>query len=187
MKRLATLLIVLGVCVGALGAAGFHTPHGASGPDRPSREPYALAVFLLGIVSLGAGGVLTRQALRSRAGRETLHAEKQTYLRELRAIRDIVVELDEQRTTMEPEAIRKRIGNLLGEEYFDLTSRSDDLIRLVGFNDYARVWDGVATAERLLARCWSMITDGHPEEGVTELPHARANIETAAEAMASIS
>jgi hypothetical protein len=74
----------------------------------------------------------------------------------------------------------------MAEQYFDLTTRNDELVQLIGFSDYARVWEGVATAERLLNRCWSMITDGHPEEGLEELPLARRSIEQAADRMAEI-
>ena len=53
---------------------------------------------------------------------------------------------------------------------------------LLGFADYAAVWDGVAGCERRLSRCWSMITDGFPDEGLAELPGALARIQTAAQA-----
>ncbi len=59
----------------------------------------------------------------------------------------------------------------------------DELIQLIGFNQYARIWDGVAVAERLLARAWSMYTDGHPDEAAQELPLARTALDNAVEAM----
>ena len=42
------------------------------------------------------------------------------------------------------------MGEILSGPFFDLTSKSDALVLQLGFNDYARVWEGVATAERLL-------------------------------------
>ena len=54
---------------------------------------------------------------------------------------------------------------------------------LLGFSKYAGIWDGVASAERLLSRAWSMATDGHLQEAIEELPRARAQIERACAAM----
>ena len=60
-----------------------------------------------------------------------------------------------------------------------LTSKHEEIVSLVGFSAYARAWEGVATAERLLARAWSVATDGHLEEARGELPAAREWLEKA--------
>jgi len=187
MKYLPNILVVLGVCLGALGAAGFHTPYAADAELAAPREPYALALFLLGCASLGVGGVLTRRSRSSGAegAGEGKHG-KEAFARDIDAIRKLVVELDDDKRTLSPAEVHARIDQLMAEQYFDLTSKSDELVQLLGFSDYARVWDGIATAERLLNRCWSMITDGHPEEGFEELPLARRSIEQAAERMAEV-
>ena len=145
-----------------------------------------MLLFVLGLASLGAGGVLLRRVGRRGFAAAAHHEEKAAYRQEIQTLRSRVIELDDAKEALGAEDLRDRIGKLLAEEYFDLTSKSDDVIALLGFNDYAKVWEGVATAERLLARCWSMCTDGHPEEGRAELPHARASLEQAANAMASV-
>lgn len=181
MKPLANLLLVLGVCVGALGASGFHTPFGAA--QAAVAEEWAIALFALGLVLLGAGGVTLRAARGVRADEDGGAATgKRAYREAIDAIHARVAELDDAKERLSGDELRERIGELLAEEYFDLTSRSDALIALVGFSDYARVWEGVATAERLLARCWSMCADGHRDEGVAELPLARASLAGAAKA-----
>lgn len=205
MKYLPNLLLVIGVCVSSLGASGFHAPYptnaGEASTDQPStdqpstespgasastREPYALALFLAGCVTLTAGGLLTRQARRAGpVGATTRQEELEFFTRNIEAIRAAVVQMEEGRD-LSPAEVHGRIDRLMAEEYFDLTSRCDDLVRLIGFRDYARVWEGVAIAERLLNRSWSMITDGYPEEGLAELALARKGIEQAAEAMASL-
>ena len=188
MKPLANLLLVLGVCTGALGASGFHTPYAAQAEsDTLAGEKGALPLFALGLVLLGAGGVLLRAQRRALTATEGgADAESRVYREEIDAIRTMVAKLDERKDELTPDELRARVGELLAEEYFDLTRKSDQLIALVGFSDYARVWDGVATAERLLARCWSMCTDGHPDEGKAELPLARAALDRAAEEAAKL-
>ncbi len=184
MKLLPNLLLVLGVCAGALGASGFHTPYAADAESGAiAREEWALPLFGLGLVLLGAGGFLLRaerRALTATGG--GAHTESRVYRDEIEAIRAMVAELDERKDELSSEELRARVDKLLAEEYFDLTRKSDQLIALVGFSEYARVWEGVATAERLLARCWSMCADGYPDEGKAELPLARASLDRAVEA-----
>jgi hypothetical protein len=169
MSVVPNVLVVVGFCLGTLGAAGFNQP----------REPYALALLGFGMILLVAGGLWGRHAKRSRAAAAE-GSSLAGFQASVEAIRDKVVELDRGRGTLAPREIHRRIDALLRDEYFDLTSRSDELIGLVGFNAYAKAWDGIATAERLLARCWSMITDDFPDEGLAELPLARESLDHAA-------
>jgi hypothetical protein len=82
-------------------------------------------------------------------------------------------------SALERSALLARIDALFSGELFDLTSRHEEVAALLGFEKYARVWDGVAAAERRLARVWSLATDGHLEEALEELPGARQAIERA--------
>jgi len=184
MKSLALLLVIAGVCVSSLGASGFHTP---STNTELSREQYSMPLFAVGAVALVGGGVMLRAGRQQIDGQQSEADGKQSYLLELEAIQQIVARLDESRTSLAADVIRDEVGKLLAEEYFDLTQKSDALAQLIGFTHYAQVWDGVAVGERLLARCWSMCTDGFPELGLAELPLARAAIERAVEAMRRIS
>jgi len=177
MRFLPNLLIVVGFCLGTLGAAGFDA--------QPERG--ALAYLVVGMAMLVVGGVWERRMQSSRDGATDHASSLSGFMRAVDAIRDKVAQLDDAKGTLHPEEIRSRIDHLLGEELFDLTSRNEEVIALVGFNAYAKAWDGVATAERLLARCWSMITDGFAEEGLEELPLARAAIDQAATEFAQLS
>ncbi len=179
MKNFANFLVVLGVCLGALGASGFHTPASGEG----TREDNALTLFAFGIAALAVGGFISLKNRRAAVAPGTAHAGKLAILAELEAIRSIVVELDDGRAHLSSEAVRERIDALLETEYFDLAEKREELIQLLGFSGFAKVWDGVAVAERLLARAWSMCTDGHDEEGFAELPLARAALDNALVAM----
>ena len=191
-------LIVLGLCLGALGAAGFHAPR-ASPAEEPAEardevptsarrtEKGAWPLFAGGLALLAVGSFLgRRQAQGAGGGAGQGQGGRAAVRAQIEGIRDAVVDLDEHKAELGDEELRRRIDELLGGAYFDLTSRHDDIAALLGFADYARVWDGVASAERMLARCWSMTTDGHGEEGLEELPRARQNIERAVETMAGL-
>ena len=183
MKTLANLLVVLGVCAGALGASGFHVPFGTEDMER---EPLALTIYAVGFVSLVVGGFLLRTERRAGADGEAAIAERQETLERMLAIQRVVVALDENRRRLAGRELQARITKLFAEDYFDLTSKNDQLITVLGTSAHARVWEGVATAERLLARAWSMCTDGHVDEGREELPHARRAFDAAVRAMRSL-
>jgi len=184
------LLLVAGICVASIGAAGFHSPTHATdhpGQDR-STEKLAVPLFVLGLVLICAGGLAGRAAGRFTAFNTADHAgaKKRDLLAHLERVRNGVVELDDQRRALTGEALRTRIDRLLSGEFFDLVARREDLLALLGFTAYAGVWDGVATAERLLARAWSLATDGSVEEARAELPLARRHLERACTVMAHV-
>lgn len=188
MKVITNLLIVFGFCLGTVGAAGFHSPSqklsdeaAANAPeDEPATEPNAWLMFVGGLLVLAVGGVMQRTQNRqeAEAGAGASRASE-GLLREVQAVATKIAALDDEKQSLDSEAVRSRIDALLAEEYFDLTSRNEEIAKALGFTDYAKVWDGIATAERLLARTWSMATDGHLEQGLEELPKARAQIESA--------
>ena len=174
MKALAQLLIVAGFCVAAIGAAGF---------DK-KLEPEAIPLFAGGMIALFIGAFLAKSTAKT-AVTETQSGDL-AIRSQVEGIRDIVIELDEQKANLSSEVLCERIDNLLRNEYFDLASRNDEIAAQLGFNDYAKVWDGIAIGERLLARVWSIATDGHHEEALESLPQARQNLERAAEAAAAV-
>ena len=179
MKHFAMLLVVLGVCFGALGSSGFHTPLEAG----LTREEYALPLFVAGVASICLGGFMARWLREEAASSGDFSADLGVYREQIDQLQRSLAHLNEDAGRQEPEELRASLGELLDGDFLELTSKGDDLIALVGFTNFALVWEGVAVAERLLARAWSMCTDGHTEEGILELGHALVSIEQAQEAM----
>jgi len=108
-----------------------------------------------------------------------VHGERERYRRHVVSVRDEVVAIEEALDSSSPEEIHGRIDALLRGEFFDLTSAHADVLAVLGFDAFARIWDGVAGGERLLARAWSMLTDDAPAEGLAEVPLARAKLDQA--------
>lgn len=170
------VLVVLGVCAGALGASGFHHPIGSPDADR---EPGSMALFLGGSLALGIGGFLVRVQRRRGAEQGASTSAKRETLERVAHIRDTVRSLYERMPELDAPTAANELSGIIEGELFDLTSSSEEFLARVGFKDYAAIWDGVATGERLLARAWSMCTDGFPDEGREELGHALAAFERA--------
>lgn len=173
MNIIASCIIVLAFCAGTVGAAGLD-------PNRETPEAWVfLGVGLLGIV-MGRGLL----SLRNRRGKaeEHQHSRKEVFMDQVLHIRDLVAVIDREKEGLPGEEFCQRIDSLLRNEYFDLTSRHEEFQELVGFKSYVKVWEGLATAERLLARAWSMATDSHLVEAREEIPRARAHLDQAASA-----
>jgi len=171
MAILARLLLISGVCLGAIGAAGF----------AETVEPEAWPLFVAGIVTSVIGGLLLRRDTRrcATAGEEGGLTRK-GLAETLGAIAREVESLDDERETLDRETFCARIDVLLSGACFELGSRNEDYARLLGPSDFAEIWEGFAVSERLLARAWSMATDGHLEEAREELSRAREPIGSAA-------
>ncbi len=178
----ANLVIVLGFCVGTVGAAGFRTDADGFAP-----EDWSIALFAGGLVGLVAGGILTRFARSiARSAQSDGQGELSWFRNSIDRVLASVRELDDRKAELAPDEVASRLVALSAGELFDLTSRHEELVELIGFTEYARVWEGVASAERLLARVWSLTTDGYYEEALEDLPRAREWLETSAKAIASI-
>lgn len=177
MRTAANLLLVLGFCLGTLGAAGF----------APEVERGAWAFLLGGLALVVTGGLVGRTAGRASAGGDQRESEERArFAARLDSILQTVRELEAGRARLAPEEIRRRLDELFEGELFELTSRHEELQALLGFDAYARVWDGVATGERLLYRVWTMLTDGWNEQALDELSLARAQLERSAQVLASV-
>ena len=177
MQILANSILILGVCLGVIGAAGFTEPV----------QDGAYAFFAAGILGCIIGGVLVRRATRV-GGAGTHHAAAAVgdLQQRVESIARRVGTLEESMTQMEGPAFCAEIDDLLAGEYFELGSRSEEYTQLLGFSAYAQVWGGVAVAERLLARAWSIATDGHLDEAREEVPLARAQLAGAMQAIEGI-
>ncbi|MEW6071247.1 MAG: hypothetical protein AB1726_01455 [Planctomycetota bacterium] len=168
---IARLVLSAGVSLGTIGAAGF----------APPIEPRAWLFFLLGIAGTLGGGLVLRRTIRRRAsggagglgGRAELAAA-------LDRLAGEVDRLAAERAALDARVLGERIDALLSGPYFELGARNEEYSRALGAGSFARIWAGFAVSERLLARAWSMTTDGHLEEARAELPRASAEVRRAA-------
>ncbi len=174
MELLLRALLILGFCVGTVGAAGF----------GESIEAMAWPLFGGGLALVIGAGLI----LRLRLKRRDAEGEGSIGVELAETVARIAHEVDalaESASELGREEFCRRTDALLNGPFFDLGSRNEELLRRLGAGVYASIWDGFATAERLLARAWSMATDDHLAEGLEELPRARRAIDRAATAAAA--
>ena len=177
------ILIITGFCAASLGAAGL----GKHAGEGSLSSGTALAILGCGVLALIMGGILLKLAKKTPGETEAEDAgSKSAFTGLLEEIRREIHGLDDSRNDLSAEELTERIDTLLKEQYFDLTTRHEELAALLGFSKYAGIWDGVASAERLISRAWSMATDGHLDEAIEELPRARAQIDRACAAIAGL-
>ncbi len=167
---LARIVLVLGFCAATVGAAGF--------AETIESEAWPLLLGGLALV-IGGGLVLKRETRRAAEdghggpiGRAGLSAALSELQRELSA-------LVAEREALGEGALCQRIDALLSGPYFELGARNEDYARVLGPSAYARIWEGFAISERLLARAWSIATDGRRELALEELPRALRSLEQA--------
>lgn len=173
MHALANTILILGVCLGVIGAAGFTDPV----------QDGAYGFFAAGIVACTIGGVLLRRESRSRGdGNAHAAAAVGDLQQRVESIARRVGSIEESMSQLDAGSFATEVDELLAGEYFELGSRSDDYIQLLGFGKFTQVWGGVAVAERLLARAWSMATDGFLAQAQEEIPLARAQLASAVQA-----
>ncbi len=173
MIYIGNLLLILGVCLGTVGAAGFTDPP----------EPKSYGLFGVGLVLVVAGGLTVRRATRSSAaGTEHMAAAVGDLQMKIQSIAKRVGEIDEAKDGLNSEDFCEQIDGLLSGEYFELGAKNEEYQQLLGFSKYSKVWTGIAVCERLLARAWSIATDGHFDEAKAELPLAKAEIQASVQA-----
>lgn len=169
---LARTFLISGVCLAAVGGAGFGEPV----------EALAWPFFLGGVAATLIGGLSLRRERRQRAADG---AEKGTAQEGLAALlEDLlgrVARLDDERESLESAELCRRLDELFEGPYFEIGSRSEDYARALGAGAYSSIWEGFAVSERLLSRAWSIAIDGHLEEARGELPRARRQLAQAAE------
>jgi hypothetical protein len=177
MLAIANTILILGVCLGVIGAAGFTDPV----------QDGAYGFFAAGIVACTIGGFLVRRETRSRGdGHAHAAAAVGDLQQRVESIARRVGDIEESMGQLDASRFASEVDELLAGEYFELGSRSDDYIQLLGFGKFTQIWGGVAVAERLLARAWSMATDGALAEAQEEIPLARAQLASAVQAAESL-
>jgi hypothetical protein len=173
MIYIGNLLLILGVCLGTVGAAGFTDP-----PEDGSYGMFGAAMVLV-----VAGGLTVRRATRSStAGTEHLAAAVGDLQLKVQSIAQRVGEIDEAKDSLSSEEFCSQVDDLLTGEYFELGARNEEYQSMLGFSKYSKVWSGIAVCERLLARAWSIATDGHFDEAKAEMPLAKAEIQGSVQA-----
>lgn len=217
MKNLlSNLLMVLGFCVGAIGATGFHSPadsaNSESHKDAEVSAPASTAgsameessevsnevssegrstenyawALLIGGIAVLGAGALLGRGARGDALAGGKSGVVAAIQKELVEIQSLVAGLDESKHSLENAELMARIDDMRTGVLFDLGSRSDTFAAQIGFDAYARVWGDFATCERLLNRSWSMAADGHTGESRAEIPLAHAAIDAAVDSCASL-
>jgi hypothetical protein len=173
MAKIGNLFLILGVCLGTVGAAGFSDPP----------EPGSWLLFGLGLAGVVIGGLLLRRVARGASG-QAGHAAAAIgdLVQRVESIAQQVGDIDREKGQLSASEFCHRLEQLTSGEYFELGSRSDEYQQQLGFGSFSKVWAGIAVCERLLARAWSMATDGHLAEAHLEIPMARAEIEAARKA-----
>ncbi|RMH04333.1 MAG: hypothetical protein D6702_03405 [Planctomycetota bacterium] len=175
---LARLVLVVGFCLATVGSAGFAEPV----------EDGAWGLLIAGLAATVAGGLALRALQRRRiaAGAAGGGLAPAGLAAALTEIQREVQSLAAAAAGLGPAELAARIDPILSGPCFELGSRNEAYARLLGAEAFARVWSGFAVAERLLARAWSMATDGFPEEARAELPRAEEAISAACREAAAL-
>ncbi len=189
MKIIANIFLTIGVCFASVGAAGFHNPADTGRIEKksegnPDTEPKAWPLFGCGMFIIAVGGFLTRSAKSVTVNSQDAQHEHPTATAVTETLNHICISvnsIDDARERLSRSELCHEIDTLLSGYFFDLVDLREDFLQMVGFSDYVKVWDGVATGERLLARVWSIATDGYHEEALKDLPVAREHIQRASD------
>ena len=165
-------ILILGFCTATLGAAGFAEPI----------EPAAPWMLGLGMIAVAVSGLSLRRRMHEAAHAEGGGLSFEGLIDEVAAMSKSLDTLAADAIDLDRNSLCDRVNALLHGPCFELGNRNEAYMRALGNSDYVRVWDGFAVAERLLARSWSMATDGHLEEAREVLPSAAKHMRRAAAA-----
>lgn len=164
---LLRLILIVGFCAATLGAAGFADPV----------EPAAPWMLGLGMVAvLGAGFVLRRRMHEAAHAAESGGFNLPSLISQIDAVARRTETLASEAEDLDREALCGSVNELLHGPCFEIGSANETWMRALGNRDYVAVWDGFAVGERLLARVWSLGTDGYVEEARKELRSAARHL-----------
>lgn len=183
------IIAVAGFCTATLGAAGVQDVGALtswqSGEPTP-RAFWPLVLLVVGLATLIFAGIAGR-AIRPAAasGRDGVGKKRNEYEDLIGRVVTAVDALVDDASELDRGQLLERIDAISERQLFELTSRHEEIAAVLGFTGYAAVWDGVATAERYLARAWSLATDGHEQDALEILPVAQERLAHARDALAS--
>ena len=149
------------------------------------QHKWHLTVFVVSIVGLVAGSVLTRRAARRRRAAARRSEAAGDAVSPEAALRAIVEELAALRKALteqksEPARLRTlvdRVGRMQRHQIPPFVESHDDLIQQLGIGPAAEVMDRFAAAERQINRAWSAASDGVLEEAEECLAEATVFLE----------
>lgn len=151
------------------------------------QHKWGLTVFVVSMVGMVAGSLLTRYATRRRRGAaEQEEAETETVGPDaaLRTIADDLVRLQKTLATqkdphLREQAVVEQIGRLQQEHVPDFVETHAELIDRLGIGHAAEVMDRFAAAERSINRAWSAASDGDADEADQSLAAALTALDEA--------
>lgn len=162
-------VFVIAFCIMILGAAGF----------SKEIEPMAWPLYLGGfVVTMLSGFFLRAQNKRATGDGAAESTSFASLTTTVAGIRDAVKTIEAEAPRCDRTTLLARLDDVLTDCAL-LGQRNEEYMKALGPERYVAVWDGFATAERLLARAWSMTADGYQSEAQLELPRARAALERA--------
>ena len=161
MKKLGLIMITIGFLAAAL----------ASVVDRYEvRWGYFILTFAVGL----AGVVLSYLARRrERSDDEKIATNMQAIETALAGIVENIIQLNEQKLSINTYDVRHRIDELFIEDIASFVDARQSIAHVYGLSAYGDVMSSFAAGERYLNRVWSASADGYIDEVNTYIDKAR--------------
>ncbi|MCB9919636.1 MAG: hypothetical protein H6832_14630 [Planctomycetes bacterium] len=163
------IIFILAFCLMTIGAAGF---------DKEI-EGMAWPFYLGGLAVTLATGFMLRKRDQADTAASSTHKTSFASLHDaVSKIRNSVTQIERETQNADRTTILAHLDEVLTQCSM-LGARNEEYLKALGPDRYVRIWDGFATAERLLARAWSMTADGFPDDAKAEIPRALLALERA--------
>jgi hypothetical protein len=152
VKRLGFILVAIGFLGGSLASVVSETR------VYWTWLAVAVGVGLVGVVLIRIGHRGQVHAV------ERLSVDMQAVETSLRRIVENVTRLNEQKQSIDPYDVRRRIDALFPKDLSDFVSARRSIAHIHGLAAYANVMSAFAAGERYLNRVWSASADGYIDE-----------------------
>jgi hypothetical protein len=152
------------------------------------QHKWGLTVFVVAMLGLLGGSLLTRRAARRRRAAARRAASPDAAASPEAALRAVAEELTALEKSIQEQrdesarlrVVVERVGALQRHQVADFIESHDDLIGRLGIGPAAEVMDRFAAAERQINRAWSAASDGVLDEAEQCLAEAAALLEETA-------